>query len=704
MRIAQILPELNVGGVETGTVDLARALKRRGHVPYVISNGGHLVSELVKIGVPHLTLPVHKKSIWSLRLVREIAQFLEREQIDVIHARSRIPAWLAYLAVRRTNCDFVTTCHGYYSKHFMSRVMGWGKRVIVISHSIGRRMIDDFGVSPGKLRLIHRGVDLSLYDFDAEKYDRSIRRPLKIINVGRISPIKGHESFIRAIHLLSTRFPNIKAQIVGGPDRGKEAYYQSLQVMVQRLGLERKIEFLGVRRDVPSLVRDADLLVLSSVIPEGLGRVIIEAGASGTAVAASRIGGILDVIDEGRNGLLFTPENFEDMAITMEKLLRNRTLSKRVAQHLHEKVLERFNLEKMVDETLQVYEEVKQEKKILVTKLGALGDLVLAIPSFKMIRNRYPDAHISVLTDPKLMPLLENCPYVDDLIAFDRFRNGSDLKTLLKIGKWLRVRSFDMSIDLHHNWRTYLLTFLAQIPKRFGYRRGIAGWLLTHPVVLPSVKMAPIEHQFQVLRRAGITQLDDEMSLWTDVKADQSIAERLNRSQVTSEKPLIGLVVGASPHWPTKKWPDTAFAALAKRLQNKLGAQIVLLGTVHDRNHTKPFSEMKDVIDQIGKTDLSELVSLVKRLNVIVTGDTATLHIASAVRTKIVALFGPTDPARHMPPGNNHSVLVKHISCQPCYSGTCKNLVPLRCLKEISVAEVFDVVNRRLSPTPLIHV
>jgi len=153
MRIAQILPELNVGGVETGTVDLAKALKKRGHEPFVISNGGTLVDELVKAGIPHLQLPVHRKSIVSLRLVREIVTFIERERIDVIHARSRVPAWLAYLSVRRTDCDFVTTCHGYYSKHFLSRVMGWGKRVIVISHSIGRRMIDDFGVSP--LRRVH---------------------------------------------------------------------------------------------------------------------------------------------------------------------------------------------------------------------------------------------------------------------------------------------------------------------------------------------------------------------------------------------------------------------------------------------------------------------------------------------------------------------------------------------------------------------
>ena len=159
MKIAQILPELNVGGVETGTVDLAKALKKQGDEPYVISNGGALEEELIKAGIPHLKLPVHRKSITSLALIKKLHAFIEQERIDIIHARSRVPAWLAYLAVRRTNCDFITTCHGYYSKHFFSRVMGWGKRVIAISHSIGRRMIDDFGVSPDRVTLIHRGVD-----------------------------------------------------------------------------------------------------------------------------------------------------------------------------------------------------------------------------------------------------------------------------------------------------------------------------------------------------------------------------------------------------------------------------------------------------------------------------------------------------------------------------------------------------------------
>lgn len=698
MRIAQILPELNVGGVETGTVDLARALKKRGDEPYVISNGGTLVAELVKSGIPHIQLPVHRKSIASLALVKTIASFLERERIDIIHARSRVPAWLAYLAARRTNCDFVTTCHGYYSKHFLSRVMGWGKRVIVISHSIGRRMIDDFGVPPERITLIHRGVDLSRYPFAPDKYDKPQKGNFKIVNIGRITPIKGHEEFIRAVHLLSRRVPNVEAWIVGAPDSGKEGYFRGLKLMVNRLGLESQIKFLGTRRDVPELIKEADLLVLSSKIPEAFGRVLIEAGAVGTAVAASRIGGILDIVDHEHTGLLFSPEDEEEMAQTMERLLANRAESRRLAHALRQKVEREFTLDRMVEKTCQVYQEVRREKRILITKLGALGDLVLAVPSFRMIRRRFPDAHIALLVDSKLIPLMERSPYLDELICFNRQDRHTPWKQILSVSKKLRSVSFDISIDFQNNWRTHWITFLARIPKRHGYRRGWTGYLLTHPVLSWNRDLAPLEHQFQVLKRAGVIQYDDRMELWPEPGEDAHFVRLFGKTPGLSPKPCVGFVLGASPKWPTKQWPLEYFLKLAGRLIRELDCRVVLLGTQEDEPLAHAFRDINsgNLVDIIGKTTLTQLPSSVKQLDVIVTGDTAPLHIASAVGTKIVALFGPTEPKRHMPPGAGHVALVKRIPCQPCYRGICVNREKLQCLRDITVDEVFEAVKEQL--------
>jgi len=699
MRVLQILPELNVGGVERGVIDLARAMKKRGEEVHVMSRGGALVQELVKLGVPHYALPVHDKSIWSLRLVKEIAKIIERERIDIIHARSRVPAWLAYLAARRTSCDFITTCHGYYSKHFMSRIMGWGKRVIVISHSIGRRMIDDFHVPPERIRLIHRGVDLSQYTFSPEKYLKPASEKFKIINIGRITPIKGQKEFIQAIHLLSKQIPNVEAWIVGSPDDRKMEYFEELKLFVQRTGMTKHIKFLGTRRDIPKLLREADLLVLSTRIPEAFGRVIIEAGAVGTAVCASRIGGILDIIDDGQNGLLFYPLHIEEMVKVMTQLIKNRKQCYDFAHKLREKVEREFSLDQMVDKTLEVYRETRRERRVLIMKLGAAGDLVLAVPSFRMIRQKFPNAHISLLVDSKLTALVEKCPYVNEVIAYDRSEKTNRWRRLLKVAKSLAERRFDLSIDLQNNSKTHLISFLARIRNRIGYSRGWSRHLLSRPVEEPRQLLAPIEHQFELLKRAGITQIDSEMELWPTEQSEKFSEKELGQGH-DLDSPLIGLVMGSSPGWPTKRWPAEHFLELAERLTKELNCRIVLLGApgeepLADIFKSRSFAE-NQIIHLIGKTSFSDMVSVIKRLDVLVSGDSAPIHIAAAVKTKLVVFFGPTEPKRHLPPGSDHAVLVRRIACQPCYSGACKNADTLECLKKIKVSEAFEQVKYQL--------
>jgi lipopolysaccharide heptosyltransferase II len=585
--------------------------------------------------------------------------------------------------------------------------MGWGKRVIVISHSIGRRMIDDFGVRPDRITLIHRGVDLNRYPFISDKYDKSKRDSFKIINIGRITPIKGHEEFIRAVHLLSKRLQNFEAWIVGSAEGKNESYFRDLKLMTERLGLNLHVKFLGSRRDVPELLQAADLLVLSSKIPEAFGRVLIEAGATGTAVCASRIGGILDIIEDQKNGLLFGPENYEEMALAMERLIRDRVLSRKFSRALRKKVETEFSLNQMVEKTCQVYQEVRQQKKILITKLGALGDLVLAVPSFRMIRKRFPSAHISLLVSSGLIPLVQRSPYLDELIPYDRpspdgkmgkwaaFK--SQWNRIFKLAKRLRERHFDFSVDFQNNWRTHLISFLARIPKRYGYRRGIGGFLLTHPVIFWNRNLNPVEHQFQVLKRVGIVHFEDQMELWPEAESEASVAQRFGEHQINHSKPIVGFVMGASPNWPTKSWPVERFAELAKRLIQR-ECQIVLIGTQEDRKLSESFEQTKlnGVLNLTGETNLTQLVSLIKRLDVLVTGDTAPLHIASACGTKIVAVFGPTEPKSHVPPGKDHTVLVKRIPCQPCYSGVCRNREKLLCLREISVREVLEAVEGEL--------
>ncbi|MDD3275130.1 MAG: glycosyltransferase family 4 protein, partial [Candidatus Omnitrophica bacterium] len=299
MKILQILPELNVGGVETGTLDLSRHLVRLGHKSVVVSAGGRLVKDLEAAGAKHYTLPVNKKSIVTMfKMIPKLVDIINQEEIDIVHARSRVPAWIAYFACRRSRAVLITTCHGYYKKHFFSFVMGWAKRVIAISNVIARHMIDDFAVPHDRIRLIPRSVDLEKFRYLDPRDKR--KEDFNVGIIGRITPLKGHLYFIKAMAHIYRQVPRLKIWIVGDAPASKESYKEELQVLVRRLGLWHCTEFLGTQRDIPGIMEHLDLVVLSTTTHEAFGRVVVEAQAAGVPVVATRVGGVIDIIEDGK--------------------------------------------------------------------------------------------------------------------------------------------------------------------------------------------------------------------------------------------------------------------------------------------------------------------------------------------------------------------------------------------------------------------
>ncbi len=696
MKVLKILPALDLGGVERVVIDLTRMMKERGHHSVVISSGGQLVKDLQKMGITHYELPVHKKSLLSFALVPKLIEIIRREQIDVIHARSRVPAWLIWFAACRTGTPFVTTCHGYYSTHMLSRIMGWGKFVIAISRSIGRHMIDDFGVPTERIRLIHRGIDLSQFTYEQKKYADK-KDVFRIINVGRLSPIKGQKEFLDAIHELRQKMRNLEVLIVGAEFKGKTKYTKRLQETIRQLGLDSCVKLLGTRRDIPQLIQQSDLLVLSTLVQEGFGRVVVEAGAVGTPVLATKVGGVLDIIDDGKEGVLVSPGDVQAMAEAMYRMLNNTEQLKMFSENLRKKVEKQFTLELMVDKTLAVYKEASKRQKILIVKLGAMGDLILGTPSFRMIRSRFPDAHISLLVDKKLSPIVSSCPYVNEVIPVARHKL-SKVSYLLKVAKMLRREGYDMSVDFQNTKWTHLLAALSGIPRRYGFRRGKMGFLVNrHDRSFETVD-SPVKHQFRILSKLGIKDLDEQLELWPDESSEVYVNDELKRHSINGSSKLVGFVMGSSSQWATKRWPIANFKELGEKLNNKYGCKIILIGAENELPNLHEFvkSGAGKFIDFTGKTSLQGLVSLVKRVDVVVAGDTAPLHVAAAVKTKIVTLFGPTDPKRHMPPSENATILTRHLPCQPCYKGECYEKEKLACLTKISVDEVAEAVGKYL--------
>lgn len=695
MKILQVLPQLNFGGVETGTVDFSKYLVKHGHKSIVISNGGALVEELTKCGTKHIKLPVHQKNPFLIFLMaRKIASIIKEEDIDIVHARSRVPGWIAFFAVKIADRSsnkriiFITTCHGHYSNKFTSRVMSWGKRVIVASNAIGRHMVDNFNTPQERLKLIPRGVNIEKFSFKQPSSRNKTQFTVGI--VGRITPLKGHEYFIKSLSSVIRQIPNIKVLIVGEAPKNKLHYRQELEFLVRRLGLDEHVQFLGKRNDIPEILSKLNLLVVSTIEEEAFGRVILEAQASGVPVVATAVGGIIDIIKDGETGLLVPPQDTEEMAQAIVRLLKDVKLSDSIAGKALDLIKEKFTLSLMAQKTLEVYKEALEEYNILVIKFSAIGDIILSTPAFKAIRKKFPQGRFSLLTSDAGNEILKNCPYIDEILIYDYKNLHKQIGNLFKFGKLLRMKNFDLVVDLQNNRRSHILCFLSSSPKTVGYNNKKFAFLLKTRVKLPKEKMQPVEHQFRLLEGIGIKKegQDLKLELWPRQKDLEYIEQLLDSNWVSSEQKIVGINVGAS--WKTKKLSHKQVVKLCDLLASK-DIRIILTGDEPEEEFAQSVLEKaaSRPVNFCGKTSLNQLACLIKRCKCFITSDSAPLHIAAAMQVPTVAIFGPTDSLRHTPPLRNLAVLNKNLECSPCYKAICKKHT---CIEKINVEEIVASV------------
>jgi lipopolysaccharide heptosyltransferase II len=554
-------------------------------------------------------------------------------------------------------------------------------------------MMNDFGVPHERIRFIPRGVDLSKFKFRDPATHSS--KTFTIGMVSRITPLKGHAHFIKAVSILNRKMPNLKVVIVGSAPKAR--YREDLDLLVRRLGLTRTIEFVGAKEDVPSVMKQLDCLVSATVTPEAFGRSIVEAQASGVPVVSTRVGGVVDIIEDGKTGLFCDSEDASDMADKVMRLYQDKNLRDELAIQARRRVEENFNLDLMMTRTLAVYEEALKSMNILVIKLSALGDVILSIPSLRSIRARYPGANIKVLVGTSAREALDRCPYIDDRIVCDLAGKDAGLKGLLGLSEALRKCCFDMVIDLQNNKKSHALAFLSMAPMRYGYDNGKFSYLLNNKIKDDAPFLDPIEHQFRVLKLAGVKPLDKKLELWPSGSDDDKADAILKDSWVKPGQELAGINVGASGRWASKNWPPKYIAGLCDALAKELNMRTVLTGTKDDSALIGSIIEhtSSKPINASGRTGILELASLIKRCKVYITPDSAPMHIASAMGTPFIALFGPTDPVRHVAPSKNHIVIRKEMKCSPCYNPGCSRRV--RCMSSITVEEVLKSVKNIIS-------
>jgi len=360
MKIVQLLPELNEGGVERGTVELSRELVKLGHESIVISAGGKLQDQIEKEGGKHITFDVCSKNPFTVPLrIFRLRKILKALDPDVVHARSRVPAWLAYLANKKLHLPFVTTVHGFNSVSPYSAIMTKGDHVICVSGAIKAYIQEHYHTSDEKITVIPRGIDLE--KFNPQKLDNEFINTFRqmyafeekfvVTSVGRITQLKDLETFISAIAVLKKDHPNVVGLIVGGVREDKEEYFRSLKALVKELGVDEHIIFAGSQSKVAEIYALSDVVVSSSKKPESFGRSVAEALALNTPVVATNHGGVLDIIVEGENGFFYPVGNANELA---HKIDTCSTLNFDGYKYISEN----FSLKKMVQSTLSVYREL----------------------------------------------------------------------------------------------------------------------------------------------------------------------------------------------------------------------------------------------------------------------------------------------------------------------------------------------------------
>jgi glycosyltransferase involved in cell wall biosynthesis len=319
LTVVQVLPALESGGVERGTLEVGKYLVEHGHRSIVVSAGGRMVEQLLREGSEHVTWDIGRKSLWTLRLIPRLRRFLRENKVNVLHARSRMPAWFCYLAWKgmdpRTRPHFVTTVHGMYSVNAYSAVMTKGEAVIAVSETIRDYIRQNYPTPPpDSIAVIPRGIDRTAYPYGysppqewlipwREAFPELAGKRVLLLP-GRITRLKGHEDFLKLVATLVSAGHQVHGLIVGGADPRKRAYLSELETLARTLGIGHAITFTGQRSDLREIMAVSDIVLSLSTQPESFGRTVLEAMSLGVPVIGYDHGGVGEqlrlMLPEGR--------------------------------------------------------------------------------------------------------------------------------------------------------------------------------------------------------------------------------------------------------------------------------------------------------------------------------------------------------------------------------------------------------------------
>ncbi len=383
--VVQIIPSLEIGGAERGTVDVAAALVKAGWRALVISEGGRLVRELEAAGAEHITLPVAAKNPFQMVAnARTLQRLMERQQVDIIHARSRAPAWSAYVAARKSGIPFVTTYHGIYSEDFplkrlYNSVMARSDVTIANSQYTAKMIQERHAAVIKRIEVVHRGVDLNVFSAQKVTAQRinKIRRDWQLEDTkkilllpARFSGLKGHALLIEALATIDTSTLPPFVCIFAGDTDGREHMVTRLEQQSRKLGLAQDlIKFPGHCEDMAAAYLAADIVLMPSTVPETFGRVAAEAQAMGRPVIVTDRGAVGETVcaqpefeEADITGWRVASDDSEALAAAIVQALQmpDKALE-RIGKSAVQFISQNYSVDKMTSATLDLYRELSEK-------------------------------------------------------------------------------------------------------------------------------------------------------------------------------------------------------------------------------------------------------------------------------------------------------------------------------------------------------
>ncbi len=378
IKVLQVIPKLGYGGAETGCYDIGHYLAEKDCDSFIATSGGELLKYVRKNKVKVLRIPVHSKNPILIFLNTIILIFfILFKNINIVHARSRAPAWSSYLACLITRRKFITTFHGTYNfknkiKKFYNSVMLKSQLTIAGSNFIFNHISENYSeylTRQKKLRVIFRGINveyfhpknISLLKKEKLRKDWEISTSkFTILLPGRLTHWKGQEKFIESLNILVEDFNNSNFQaVILGSDQGRKVYKKKLLNLVQRYRLGQKIKFINNCKEMPLAYSLADAVVSASVEPEAFGRVSVEAQAMGKIIVASDLGGSKETIVKGKSGFLYKHDDPRQLAKTLNAVIEmDQDTLNSIGNEGRKNVTKKFDVEAMCDSTLREYKKL----------------------------------------------------------------------------------------------------------------------------------------------------------------------------------------------------------------------------------------------------------------------------------------------------------------------------------------------------------